>query len=61
MSPNAMLSRRVSTIGISVFLVFLLALFLAPVPVAAAATQLTCGYNVSASVVGGHGSVSSTK
>ena len=61
MSPNAMLSRRVSTIGISVFLVFLLALFLAPVPVAAAATQLTCGYNVSASVVGGHGSVSPTK
>ncbi len=61
MSPKAMLSRRVSTVGISVFLVFLLALFLATAPVAAAATQLSCGYNVSASVVGGHGSVSPTK
>ena len=62
MNMKTMRSGRRQTAAISVLMSVLLALSLSVFfGASAAAAMPTCGYNVSASVVGGHGSVSPTR
>ena len=61
MSLKEVQSRRKSTAALSAALCLLLALAIVPLLGTAASAQVTCSYNVSASVVGGHGSVAPTR
>jgi hypothetical protein len=61
MNTRVVLSQRKHFAAVSVFLSLLLALAAFPLMAAPAAAQVGCHYNVSASVVGGHGSVNPTK
>jgi hypothetical protein len=61
MNAEVVLSRRVRRAAISLLLSLLLAFAVVPMFGSAAIAQVGCSYNVAASVVGGHGSVSPTR